>query len=140
MKKKHVGNLVGSGGLIIFGYFLRIIPETITVYGMTHTVGYPYRDIGDFIVAIGIVGMVVSIVYAFFDSSKTISKHPIQTNKQANDMICGECGRSIPSDANICPYCRKEFREPNKTKFCPNCGVKLEGSPDFCFKCGNKLR
>jgi len=25
------------------------------------------------------------------------------------------------------------------TKFCPDCGAKLEGKPKFCNKCGNKL-
>jgi ribosomal protein S27AE len=25
------------------------------------------------------------------------------------------------------------------TNFCPNCGVKIDGKPIFCFKCGFKL-
>ncbi|NHJ87737.1 MAG: zinc ribbon domain-containing protein [Asgard group archaeon] len=140
MKQKHVGNLVGSSALIIFGFILRNIPETISVYGMTRTVGYPFRGIGEVFIVIGILCLVGSIVYASFDMSKTKINHPIQTNTKANDMSCGECGRSIPSDANICPYCGKKFDESNKTKFCPKCGVELEGSPDFCFKCGYRLR
>jgi len=63
--------------------------------------------------------------------------------------ICSKCGKKIPHDSNICPYCGNNFNEimmdndkekTNSIKFCAKCGVKLEGKPIFCFKCGFKLR
>ena len=38
---------------------------------------------------------------------------PISTSTKAaeSDRICPNCGKAIPFDANICPYCSKKFEE-----------------------------
>ena len=82
-----------------------------------------------------------------------------------SDRRCPSCGRVIPDDAKMCPYCGKKFKthfkeeyeeepkivkeektkkeskEENKTqKFCPECGAKLDRGLDFCTNCGIKLK
>ena len=34
----------------------------------------------------------------------------IQTGSSETGRICPGCGRPIPMDANVCPYCGKDFR------------------------------
>ena len=44
---------------------------------------------------------------------------------------CYACGEIIPSDAEYCPYCRK-----NMYVNCPKCGEKYSSQYDNCPKCG----
>ena len=39
---------------------------------------------------------------------KQITKVQIVANKQS-ERYCPDCGRSIPFDAQLCPYCNKRF-------------------------------
>ena len=78
---------------------------------------------------------------------------------------CPECGRIIPDDAKMCPYCGKKFKsyiekeeesikvekkeeEPTSTvtkevktslAYCPKCREKLDEGVEFCTECGEKL-
>jgi len=63
-----------------------------------------------------------------------------------NIRHCPNCGRSIPFDANACPYCSKNFNEPAKVqrslsekKYCSECGSEVNKKAKFCDECGNKL-
>lgn len=112
---------------------------------MQSQVGEALEFLGGIFIILGIVLIPVGIVV----SPKGIQKsqynnqnfyRPIQTNVQIKNRFCMVCGRSIPSDANICPYCGKDFREIDKTEFCPECGTKLGKNSKFCFECGFKLR
>ena len=40
------------------------------------------------------------------------------------DRICLQCGRAIPVDANICPYCGKSLYSPEKQKTEPSATVE----------------
>jgi RNA polymerase subunit RPABC4/transcription elongation factor Spt4 len=97
-----------------------------------------------------ILGLVVLI-----SGSENTKKSGIATIKT---RFCPACGHSIPFDSKICPFCKNDFRDvfsdeiviledknldtkgDSFAKFCPQCGVKLDGIPLFCFKCGYKLR
>ena len=37
-----------------------------------------------------------------------------EQKKTVTDCYCPNCGRSIPFDAKICPYCKKDFEQSNK--------------------------
>jgi predicted small secreted protein len=54
------------------------------------------------------------LLYAFLRGGN-LRKTNIVTNVESktdeNKRWCPECGRSIPSDARICPYCGKKFNE-----------------------------
>ena len=39
---------------------------------------------------------------------KTIPKGPINVEK--SNRRCPNCGRTIPEDANLCPYCKKNYQ------------------------------
>lgn len=86
---------------------------------------------------------------------------PKLTTLKHEDRFCPNCGRVIPLDAKICPYCGNDFQtiskenkvksivkdevekkeaEPRKTKFCTQCGASLESNLKFCNQCGTKLR
>jgi RNA polymerase subunit RPABC4/transcription elongation factor Spt4 len=136
---------------------------------------------------VGLIIVIIGIVAFFFVITRkgkkdTIIIHspppspstPIIVNHQPKETIekeitrphrrCPECGRVIPDDAKLCPYCGKKFKthfieednnevkivEPPKNtteqksikkrpKHCPECGQKLEDAVSFCTNCGNKL-
>jgi len=141
-----------GGGIVLFIlglFFWFFIGPAMLCSGM-FGLSYDMLAIGAFFTWIDVImvliGIILIIVGAIISPKEIYLHthpnfyHPIQTNAQTNDMICGGCGRSIPSDANICPYCEKEFGETNKTEFCPECGTKLSKGSKFCFECGFKLR
>jgi len=35
------------------------------------------------------------------------------TQSSASDRRCPNCGRVIPNDAKVCPYCKKDFQDHN---------------------------
>jgi len=45
------------------------------------------------------------------DNRKTLAKQPKISSKQEPDRICPDCGRAIPFNAKVCPYCGKKFEE-----------------------------
>jgi hypothetical protein len=49
------------------------------------------------------------IWYWFITSSKTVKRIYFDKQEPTNNRICPDCGRVIPFDANICPYCGKQF-------------------------------
>ncbi len=49
-------------------------------------------------------------------------------------MICGNCGRLVPADAERCPYCGVVF-EKEKVK-CPECGSWIDEDSKYCPVCG----
>lgn len=51
---------------------------------------------------VGIVLIVVGLV-----SPEEKDKH----SSRSSDRYCPDCGRAIPFDARICPYCGKKFEE-----------------------------
>jgi hypothetical protein len=50
-----------------------------------------------------LIGGLLGIVIWF------LIRPPIGGKKSLPDRICPNCGRGIPFDANICPYCGKKF-------------------------------
>ncbi len=55
--------------------------------------------------------------------------------KEAKEyMVCGNCGRLVPADAERCPYCGAVF-EKEKVK-CPECGSWIDEDAKFCPVCG----
>lgn len=74
----------------------------------------------------------------YFYPQQTV--YPQQT-QHGPDRRCPKCGRVIPMDANICPYCSKDFRlaKQTKHKFCSECGAELEFNSKFCDQCGKKV-
>jgi hypothetical protein len=53
----------------------------------------------------GIIGLIIWLVVR-----PPIGGKPKQQSDQ--DRMCPSCGRHIPMDAQVCPYCGKDFRPP----------------------------
>ena len=116
----------------------------------------------------GIIGFIIFIfiVLAILNTSKNTKKmveaQSSQSSSRSSDRYCPECGRAIPFDAEICPYCGKQFlslkeekkkpetdekkkekddvndRSQKLTK-CPFCGTENKPGSKFCKKCGKEL-
>ena len=50
---------------------------------------------------------------------------------------CYRCKKVIASNEKNCPYCGVSLAG---LEYCPKCNSKIEGEPDFCSNCGQKLR
>ena len=101
-------------------------------------------------VILGIIG-VVAVAYGF--TSKNEKDKGV--NSRINERFCTKCGRVIPFDARICPYCKKDFEaelihDKDKTEekeeiqednsyICSKCGYENIKEAKFCGECGNKL-
>jgi hypothetical protein len=55
----------------------------------------------------GIIGLIIWLVVR-----PPIGGKPKQQSDQGR--MCPSCGRNIPMDAQVCPYCGKDFRPPIK--------------------------
>lgn len=64
----------------------------------------------------------------------------------AQNPICTNCGRELPSDEIFCAGCGTRRPEPPRAEpdhaeqkvFCPGCGRELPPDEDFCGACGTK--
>jgi hypothetical protein len=55
---------------------------------------------------IALLGFILLIIGAFSSEQQTITIRQEKTNiKPKSKIYCNECGRSIPFDAELCPYC-----------------------------------
>ncbi len=66
------------------------------------------------------------------------SKKKVKSGKLSREIFCSACKKTIPSDANICPYCGEKFDNADK-KICSSCGTENTTNGKFCLDCGNKL-
>lgn len=60
-------------------------------------------EIGYYIFIVGIIVIIFHFVFRFIELYKM--------NKSNSDRNCSKCGRMIPFDECICPYCWKDFEE-----------------------------
>jgi hypothetical protein len=86
-------------GVTILGVVLLIIGLIFTVItlGIGIICSWP-------LILIGIILIIVGLV---LEDSKPAAYYPGQ--QQTNARFCPACGRSIPFDAVICPYCGKKY-------------------------------
>ena len=101
--------------LIVVGVILYIYPEETTAFGYTVYTEYPYREIGQLLLILGIVVAVIGGIVAALASSVSSSpeqqvhqhyyQQPPPPQQQPQQKYCQSCGRSIPSDGVLCPYC-----------------------------------
>lgn len=57
------------------------------------------------------------------------------TNTNSTDSWNCECGAT-----NTGKFCQECGKSRPASKFCPNCGNKINGTPKFCPECGEKLQ
>jgi hypothetical protein len=49
---------------------------------------------------------------------------------------CFKCGQVVASNEKNCPYCGISLKS---IEYCPECNTKIDGTPDFCSNCGERL-
>lgn len=52
----------------------------------------------------------------------------------AGSKFCPECGAALNGSPKFCPECGTKLG-----RACPGCGTPIEGNPKFCPECGTKL-
>jgi RNA polymerase subunit RPABC4/transcription elongation factor Spt4/uncharacterized membrane protein len=157
---------------------LKIVSSDI---GDAYRAGYNQVQSGQRVIMFGsifgIIGFIVCIAGVVAPSKKEHYKTDVSTPSPPviiraepkeilkPDRRCPECGRIIPDDTKMCPYCGKKFKsyfreekdleesredievknkdklkKTKKPKYCSECGYKFEEEDlDFCPNCGNKL-
>ena len=172
--------------ILILGFMFLLIAASLS--GCIDSINRAASDTGTCCV-LGIIGVVLFIILIAYllGGKKTVvqtqqyaapsppviieqrpSSAPIETqSKSKPERRCPNCGRVIPDDAKVCPYCGKKFKlffneeddegkgkirveKKGKVKLyypikkeekCSKCGYKFEEEDlDFCPKCGVKLK
>jgi len=59
------------------------------------------------------------------------------SSQPQSNLTCPNCQISVPNGTKFCPNCGTKIEMP-KNKFCSNCGTKLDPGAKFCPNCGNK--
>ncbi len=93
-----------STAAIVIGLLMMIVGFFLTVF----TLGFGIACSGPLM----LIGFILFIVGLVITSDKKIVIHSEKASsdiKKSPDRYCPDCGRSIPFDANTCPYCSKKF-------------------------------
>lgn len=59
-------------------------------------------------------------------------------SKDERSKFCPECGCKVNADAKFCPQCGNKFDVANNV--CPKCGATVSKGQKFCPQCGNQLK
>lgn len=59
------------------------------------------------------IGFIIVLI-VWFAIRPPIGGEPKKQLESSSGRICPACGRPIPMDAQVCPYCAKDFRPPIK--------------------------
>lgn len=80
------------------------------------------------IIGLGLGGDIVN-------GSRTNSIIPDSPQQEANsEIVCPKCNVKVPSGSKFCPNCGEKLET-----YCPHCGAKLTSVGKFCSSCGKKL-
>lgn len=97
-----LGQYLGGTALIIFGAFLLLIGIFAMLVPGAGTVCCAISCL------IGIVLILIGGFYQRIAHQNVPTKVEVMGSSKA-DRYCPNCGRAIPFDANVCPYCEKRF-------------------------------
>ena len=78
------------------------------------------------------------------DNSNSINKCdlPPKAENAAAEIVCENCGKTIPADSDFCLKCgaRVVKQDEPKTIICKECGKEIPSDSDFCLKCGTRIK
>jgi len=84
------------------------------------------------------MGMGMAFGSQMVNNINTQQKAQVQTQNAPNTMPCPKCGARIPVGSKFCGECGSKI-EVSGDKFCSQCGTKNSSAAKFCGDCGNKL-
>jgi hypothetical protein len=88
--------ILGGTFLYVGAIFFFLLENAFTIYGQS------FKTIG---VILLIIGGIITIIGILSNRKK---EEIIQPPKDRN---CLKCGKSIPFEASICPYCKFDFKQ-----------------------------
>jgi uncharacterized membrane protein len=88
--------------IIMIGFILLIIGINLFILTDVSTRVENVKFITNIILFIGLLILIGSLF---------LSKNKQKKQDMSPDPQCPNCGRPIPSDAKICPYCKKDFEK-----------------------------
>ena len=88
--------IIGGTFLYIGAIFFFLLENAFTIYGQ------PLKTIGVILLIIGGIITIIGIL------SNRKEKETIQPLKDRN---CLNCGKAIPFEASICPYCKMDYEQ-----------------------------
>ncbi len=88
--------LIGGTFLYVGAIFFFLLENAFKLFGQ------PLRTIG---VIILVIGGIITIIGIFSKEKKIVTKQP---PKERN---CLNCGKAIPLEISICPYCKYDFEK-----------------------------
>ena len=96
-----LGRYLGGIGLTALGFFILFIG---IIWGVV------YNDSG-VCALIGIIGVILIFTGGFYSRTapRLVPQKIDIISDRKSDRYCPNCGRAIPFDANICPYCGSNF-------------------------------
>ena len=74
-----------------------------------------------------------------YGSPVPVETQPVQTPQQTHvhyEYYCPNCSRSVPANAEVCPYCGYRFTTYYTRYYCPSCSNEVSGDADVCPYCG----
>ena len=74
-----------------------------------------------------------------YGSPVPVEVQPVQTPQQTHvhyEYYCPNCSRSVPANAEVCPYCGYRFTTYYTRYYCPSCSNEVSGDADVCPYCG----
>jgi len=128
-----------NSGCIVGGALLMLISVFFTIF----TLGFGIVCTGPLF----LIGFIIFVIGFFISEEIKREVHHYYktqpTPPTSSNRYCPNCGRSIPFDAAICPYCGLKFQNYISTTdrpiYCSKCGFENKSDSIFCTKCGNKL-
>ena len=82
-------------------FFIIGIVFTVVTFGIGIICAWP-------LILVGIILFLLGIILPSESRQVVINPQPPEATQ--NKRYCTNCGRDIPFDANVCPYCGKDFR------------------------------
>lgn len=92
-------------GIFVLVWFIIFIAIAIWVYKDAEKRGSSGALWLIIVILLGIIGIIIWLIIR-----PPIGGHP-QQQQQAAGRMCTNCGRPIPMDAQVCPYCGKNFQQ-----------------------------
>lgn len=106
MKSKKKTNLIA----VIITMIIGVIFLSIGIINpeVEHVDFFPFIVIG--ILFLTFIPLVEILLLHIPELTKTMFSGVVEDLKEKNKRICVRCGREIPWDASLCPYCGHDYR------------------------------
>ena len=132
--------IVTFGGVVtlipIIGYLVYLVAIIYMGILVNVSLAKAFGKSTGFAVGLILLNPIFLCILAFSKDSKYIGKNPM------NDVIFGGNKTNTVNNTNTVAQNdvqEAQVSEDNQSRFCPNCGAKMEGDSKFCASCGKEI-